>query len=579
MLASDIHVLRASEAFGLSFTIGVLLHIFVFRHGEWDLSAQRLITSFSLTFVAAVGVVMAAPMLKPLVGRQIHSPPLLDAFKAVGMQFATLVGGICTSMMIYRGFFHRLNRFPGPFLAKFSNLYVTFKIWNRMHLHEDVRKLHEKYGGIVRVGPTELSINKPGAINAVFLETDCYKGPWYNLLHPMVSMQMVRDKEAHSRRRKAWEYGFTSKGSSSALLTHTEHELTWIKALRDYEPKVLKYTNQLMAGIEASAGTKFNASLWFNFYSFDVMGEFSLGHGFRMLEDGVSHFYMDGLHNETLAVGRFTHAMWALPLYRKMSLWNAELRRFKGWISQQVQQRIQNKPESPDIFTWVLEDYESKKENSFQDMLNLYGDCILITVAGSDTVAAVLSCLFMEMARHPKEYHKLQQEIDEYFREHDNPEHAPLAKLRYLQACIDESLRLHPPVPSGVQRMTPPEGLQVDDVWLPGDTIVFVPSYTQYRDPRFFDRPDEFIPERWIDRPDLVKNAAVYVPFSTGKSQVDTSKDWMNQLLMNQRARFVHKYNVRYADGQTGEKFLEDNKDTGTLTVGSLNLVFDPRKA
>lgn len=99
----------------------------------------------------------------------------------------------------------------------------------------------------------------------------------------------------------------------------------------------------------------------------------------------------------------------------------------------------------------------------------------------SDTVAAVLSCLFMELARHPREYKKLQEEIDEYFREHDKPEHAALSKLRYLQACIDESLRLHPPVPSGVQRMTPPEGLQVDDIWLPGDTIVFVPSYTQYR--------------------------------------------------------------------------------------------------
>ncbi|KAI8163313.1 Cytochrome P450 monooxygenase [Colletotrichum sp. SAR 10_71] len=337
-------------------------------------------------------------------------------------------------MVVYRGFFHRLNRFPGPFLAKFSNLYVTARIWNRMHLHEDVKKLHEKYGDVVRI------------------------------------------------------------------------------ALRDYEPRVLKYTNQLLAGIEASAGTRFNASLWFNFYSFDVMGEFSLGHGFRMLEDGVAHFYMDGLHNETLAVGRFTHAMWALPIYRKMSLWNAELRKFKGWISQQVQQRIQNKPESPDIFTWVLEDFESKKEHSFQDMLNLYGDCILITVAGSDTVAAVLSCLFMELARHPQEYKKLQEEVDEYF-------HA-----------------------------------------------------------RFFESPDEFIPERWIDRPELVKNPAVYVPFSTGHDVC------IGKQLGLLETRFVvsavvHKYNLRYAQGQTGEKFLADNKDTGTLTVGPLNLVFGPRKS
>ncbi|KAK1993409.1 benzoate 4-monooxygenase cytochrome P450 [Colletotrichum falcatum] len=429
-----------------------------------------------------------------------------------------------------------------------------------MHLHEYVRELHEKYGDVVRIGPTELSINKPSAIDAVFLDTDCMKGPWYNLLHPMVSMQMVRDKEAHSKRRKAWEYGFTSK------------------SLREYEPRVLKYTSQLLAGIEASAGTKFNASLWFNFYSFDVMGEFSLGHGFRMLEDGVAHFYLNSLHDETKAGGRFTHAMWALPLYRKMAIWNTGVRKFKTWISGQVQERIQNKPESPDIFTWVLEDYEKKREHSHQDMLNLYGDCILITVAGSDTVAAVLTCLFMELARHPREYEKLQKEVDEYFQHHDKPEHVALSKLRYLQACIDESLRLHPPVPSGVQRMTPAEGLQVDDVWLPGDTIVFVPSYTQFRDARFFVRPDDFIPERWTDRPELVKNADVFVPFSTGHDVC------IGKQLGLMETRFVtsaiaQKYTLRYAEGQTEERFLEESKDTGTYTVAPLHVVFTPRKS
>ncbi|KXH33844.1 benzoate 4-monooxygenase cytochrome P450 [Colletotrichum simmondsii] len=559
MYASD--VLRSPEACGLSFLVGVILHLYVFRFGEWDLSAQRIITNFTLAYAATIGVTMVLPPFIPMVSRaSLEATSLAQVSKAAAILFSSLTTGIYTSMLVYRGLFHRLRRFPGPFLAKFTNLYVTLKIWNRMHLHEDVRKLHEKYGDVVRIGPTELSINKPGAIDAVFLDTDCMKGPWYNLLHPMVSMQMVRDKEAHSRRRKAWEYGFTSK------------------SLRDYEPRVLKYTDQLLAGIEASAGTKFNVSLWFNFYSFDVMGEFSLGHGFRMLEDGVAHFYMNSLHDETKAVGRFTHAMWALPLYRKMAIWNAGVKKFKTWISGQVQQRIQNKPESPDIFTWVLEDYEAKKEHSFQDMLNLYGDCILITVAGSDTVAAVLSCLFMELAQHPKEYRKLQDEVDEYFRGHDKPEHAALSKLRYLQACIDESLRLHPPVPSGVQRMTPPEGLQVDDVWLPGDTIVFVPSYTQYRDARFFERPDDFIPERWIDQPELVKNASVYVPFSTGHDVCIGKQLGLLETRFVTSA-IVHKYNLRYAQGQTGEIFLEGNKDTGTLTVAPLNVVFSPRKA
>lgn len=42
--------------------------------------------------------------------------------------------------------------------------------------------------------------------------TRCRKGPWYNILHPLESLQMIRTKEVHSRRRKTWDRGFGSKG-------------------------------------------------------------------------------------------------------------------------------------------------------------------------------------------------------------------------------------------------------------------------------------------------------------------------------------------------------------------------------
>ena len=101
----------------------------------------------------------------------------------------------------------------------------------------------------------------------------------------------------------------------------------------------------------------------------------------------------------------------------------------------------------------------------------------------SDTTSSTLTCLLFELARHPDVYKKLKSEVDQAFAEHDNkvPGHFELSKLQYLQACIDEALRLYPPLPSGVQRMTPPEGIRIDDMTIPGDTIIQIPLYTLHR--------------------------------------------------------------------------------------------------
>lgn len=100
----------------------------------------------------------------------------------------------------------------------------------------------------------------------------------------------------------------------------------------------------------------------------------------------------------------------------------------------------------------------------------------------SDTTAAALSCLFVELASHPEVTKALQDELDAFFQENPEPDANALSKLKYLQACTDEALRIMPVVPSGGQRITPPEGLEIsEDLFIPGDTIVQVPTYTLHR--------------------------------------------------------------------------------------------------
>ncbi|GKT63277.1 cytochrome P450 [Colletotrichum tofieldiae] len=254
----------------------------------------------------------------------------------------------------------------------------------------------------------------------------------------MYSLQLVRDKQEHARRRKAWDRGFGSK---------------------DYEFRVADYTNQLLSQINAHKCKPFNIADWFNFYSFDVMGDLAFGKSFGMLKGGIKHYFMTSLHQDMQTIGMFSHMLWLFPIFKNTPILNANNKRFWKFVKSQVDDRIKNTPDRPDVFSWILEEYESIKKPTWQDKLNLYGDAYLIIIAGS----------------------RLREEIDSYFAQNEEPEHSSLSKLSYLQACIDETLRLHPPVPSGVQRMTPPEGMEIDGTFIPGNTIVQVPTYTMFR--------------------------------------------------------------------------------------------------
>lgn len=132
-----------------------------------------------------------------------------------------------------------------------------------------------------------------------------------------------------------------------------------------------------------------------------------------------------------------------------------------------------------------MDDYNQNPKPSWQAKENLIGDASLIVVAGSDTTAATLTCLFYHFATHPEVYKKLQREVDEFFADLGPDSHEcesrSLGRLQYMQACIDESLRLFPAVPSGLQRQTPAQGIQIGDRWIPGNTIVMTPNYTLTR--------------------------------------------------------------------------------------------------
>lgn len=110
-------------------------------------------------------------------------------------------------------------------------------------------------------------------------------------------------------------------------------------ALRDYEPRVARYTDQLLAQLEKTKGNSIDMTTWFNFYSFDVMGDMAFGKPFNMLRDGVKHYFMKTLHQSMVQIGLFSHMLYLFPIFKNTPILNFEYKRNEAWIKDQVEAR------------------------------------------------------------------------------------------------------------------------------------------------------------------------------------------------------------------------------------------------
>jgi cytochrome P450 len=81
------------------------------------------------------------------------------------------------------------------------------------------------------------------------------------------------------------------------------------------------------------------------------------------------------------------------------------------------------------------------------------------------------------------------------------PKWSEVCKLPYLDACVNEGLRLHPPFALPFERVVPPGGITVSDIYLPAGTVVGGNPYVINRNTAIFgEEVEEWRPERWLDR-------------------------------------------------------------------------------
>ena len=143
----------------------------------------------------------------------------------------------------------------------------------------------------------------------------------------------------------------------------------------------------------------------------------------------------------------------------------------------------------------------------------LRDEVMTLLLAGHETTANALTWTLMLLAQNPEAEAKLREEVQSVLGER-LPTIADIPQLRYTEMVIKESMRLYPPAWTLGREVT--HDCQIGNYRLNRGATVYVSQWVVHRDPRFFQNPEQFCPERWQDNLEQRLPRCTYFPFGAG---------------------------------------------------------------
>lgn len=325
------------------------------------------------------------------------------------------------------------------------------------HLVRCINEIHIKYGPIVRVAPNELSFISSDACRDIYAARGSQpkfpKNPvWMGKPVPRASGIVDANDEDHGRLRKVWGHAFT------------QH------ALDDFEPVLHKYVNVFIAQLRGLPREKdVDIVPWFNFLTFDLTGDLAFGESFNCLDGKMLHPWISMIFSHfksatLIASIRFYPSLYSLLMWMlPASVLRKQQEHFQ-FSRNKVQQRLGLEKQRPDFMQHVI---QHSAGDSGLKQSEIEKTAATMIVAGSETTGTLLSAVMSHLIGSPSIMDKLVDEIRSAYAVEEEMTTASLAKLPYLDAVIQETLRIAPPVPTGMPRVVPAGGASVAGNWLP----------------------------------------------------------------------------------------------------------------
>lgn len=177
-----------------------------------------------------------------------------------------------------------------------------------------------------------------------------------------------------------------------------------------------------------------------------------------------------------------------------------------------IQERRRDEREHNDLLS-MLVSARDEDDSQMSDQ-QLRDELMTVFLAGHETTALALSWAFVGLAQHPDTEARLVGELDEVLGERAPTVH-DLPRLAYARQVVQESMRLYPPAWVLVRQAV--RDVEIGGYRVPAHAFVSMSPWVVHRDPRNFDDPESFRPERWADGlADRLPKFA-YFPFGGGQ--------------------------------------------------------------
>jgi cytochrome P450 len=210
-----------------------------------------------------------------------------------------------------------------------------------------------------------------------------------------------------------------------------------------------------------------------------------------------------------------------------------------------IHDRSASSEDAGDLLSMLLAVRDEETGEGMTDR-QLRDEAMTVFLAGHETTANALSWTWHLLSGHPEVESRLQEELREVLAGRP-PTVGDLPRLRYTDMVVKESMRLYPPAWAfGRETLA---DCEIGGYHIPAGTQLIMSQWVMHRDPRYYEEPVEFRPERWGDGSTVGLPKYAYFPFGGGpRLCIGQSFAKMEAVLL--LATIAQEFRLRSAPGE-----------------------------